>query len=125
MVRVNARDPPAAGEMGFDRKGGDALERESFLTRVADAAGCDPKTAQSVYRAFVEELSRALCCGEEVDLSPEFARFQVKYSEHPGLNANSPRTPKASRYTVRVRAGKELEKRLNASPSRAEGKNSG
>ena len=84
------------------------------MARVADTAHCDPETVSSVYGAMVEVLSSTLGAGEGVNLTPEFANFKVKLSDNPGLNVNSPRTPKRSRYTVSFRAGSVLEKRLKS-----------
>lgn len=88
------------------------MEKDAFLMQVADAAHCDLDTTVAVYRAVVEVLSSALSNGESVNLMPEFASFRVKLSDNSGLNPNSPRTPRSSRYTVRFRASPALEKRL-------------
>ena len=88
------------------------MERDVFLARVADTARCDLGTAASVYEAMVEVLSATLSAGEGVNLAPEFANFKVKLSDNPGLDVNSPRTPKRSHYTVCFHAGAQLEKKL-------------
>ena len=88
------------------------MEKDVFLAQVAATACCDANTVASVYGAMVEVLSSTLGNGEGVDLTPEFANFKVKLRDNPGLDANSPRTPKRSHYTVCFRAGSQLEKKL-------------
>ena len=88
------------------------MEKDAFLSQVADKAQCDLDTTSKLYDAIVEVLAEALSRGEGVNLTPEFASFRVKRSDNPGRNEGSPRAPSASHYTVRFKTGAALEKRL-------------
>ncbi len=88
------------------------MNTKEFLAETSLISGLSLEEAERFYLAMVKVFQNTLGSGQDIELAPEFARFKVKLSDNPSLHENSPRTPKATKYTVKFMPGKELKKSL-------------
>ncbi len=88
------------------------MDKMELLRKMAETSGVGQDEVERVYFALVQVLGDTLGHGEPADLRPEWGCFLPKLSDNPGRNQNSPRTPKATRYHIRFRAGGAFEQKL-------------
>lgn len=87
------------------------VNKELLAQQTAVRLRMQPDTVSDVLDNLLIDMRDAFERGQCVDLGADFGRFSVKFNKG-YCNMNSPRTPKASRYTVVFRSANDLKKKL-------------
>jgi nucleoid DNA-binding protein len=91
-------------------KGGSSLEE--LLQHCCQETGADRETVEKVVNTFLDGIVSELSQGNTVNLGEDFGTFSAAFRDGGNVQANSPRTPKQSRYLTVFRENKGMKRRM-------------